>query len=244
VAAVGSVGAGARAYRTRHPMPALVLAVILATTAALVWLSVLHDSGASCPDPAPAAGLQRLSPSSLDGVAPWPPQFVRVQVLNANGVLGEAAIVDGQLAQLGFAPTTAPANDPLHPAFDLRCYGEIRFGAAGQAAARTLSLAVPCADLVRDHRPGSTVDLALGTRFSGVRPNEAARTALLSLAGLKTPVPAGPAQGGLAAAAPPEGPAPENAAQAGAPDGSSGLTHPALPAMNPDLLRQARQVRC
>lgn len=243
MAAVGSVGAGARAYRTRHPMPALLLAVILVTTAALVWFSVLHDSQATCPDPASAAGLQRLAPSSLDGVAAWPPQFVRVQVLNANGVLGEAAIVDGQLAQLGFAPTTTPANDSLHPAFDLRCYGEIRFGAAGQSAARTLSLAVPCADLVRDHRPDSTVDLALGTRFSGVRPNQAARTALLSLAGLKAPVAAPVAQGGLAAAAPPEAPAAENATQAGTPAGPSGIT-PALPVVNPDLLRQARQVRC
>lgn len=240
---MGSVGAGARAYRTRHPMPALFLALILATAAALVWLNVLNDSEAGCPDPAPAAGLQQLSPTSLDEVAPWPPQFVRVQVLNANGVLGEATIVDGQLARLGFAPTTTPANDPLHPAFDLRCYGEIRFGAAGQAAARTLSLAVPCADLVRDHRPGSTIDLVLGTRFSGVRPNEAAHIALLSLAGLKAPAPTGPAQGGLAGAPPPEGPAAENAAQAGL-AGPSDLTRPALPAVNLELLHQARQVRC
>jgi hypothetical protein len=161
-----------------------------------------------------------------------------VQVLNANGVRGEAAVVDGALAQLGFAPTTTPANDPQYPAFDLHCYGEIRFGAAGQAAARTLSLAVPCAELVRDVRPDAGVDLALGTKFIAVQPNNAARTILRELAGLERSVPVGAARGGLAARSePPEITPPAS-------QSTTSMTQSVVPLVDRDLLRQARQVRC
>jgi LytR cell envelope-related transcriptional attenuator len=226
VAAVDSPGRRARGYRPRRPMGAVLLAIILTGAAAVVWLSVLYQAGEGCQSAESAAARltssQRLPASGLDTVWPAPPQFARVQVLNANGMRGEATIVDGALAQLGFAPTTRPANDPQYPAFDLHCYGEIRFGTAGQAAARTLSLAVPCAELVRDVRPDATIDLALGTKFLALRPNDAARTALLNLAGLGKPPPAEPSRGGLAAQ----------------PEPSS------TPVVNPDLLRRARQVTC
>jgi LytR cell envelope-related transcriptional attenuator len=222
----GSSSARVKGYHARRPMRAVLLAVILSITAGLVWFSVLHQTEHGCPsrgvenraslenpsrnvanqsaDPAATAAAtssQRLPANGLDTVPPAPPQFTRVQVLNANGVRGEATVVDGMLAQLGFAPTTTPANDPQYPAFDLHCYGEIRFGAAGQAAARTLSLAVPCAELVRDVRPDATVDLALGTKFTALRPDDAARTALTKMT-------------------------------------------QSVPVVNPDLLRQARQVKC
>jgi hypothetical protein len=148
-------------------------------------------------------------------------------------------MVDGTLAHLGFAPTTRPANDPRFPDFDLHCYGEIRFGAAGQAAARTLSLAVPCAELVRDGRPDADVDLALGTKFLAVKPNNAARSALLDLAGLGHRAPAEPARGGLAAQ-----PDPQSGVQSGVQSGYETMTQPAIPLVNPDLIRQARQVEC
>jgi hypothetical protein len=222
-------------------MHALLLVVILSAAAVLVWTSVLRQSEDGCDSTGPGtAGAvsaaspgssQRLRANGLDDVTPAPPQFTRVQVLNANGVRGEATMVDGTLAQLGLAPTTKPANDPQYPGFDLRCYGEIRFGAAGQAAARTLSLVVPCAELVRDNRPDAGVDLALGTKFLSVKPNNAARSALIDLAGLGRPAPAGSPRGGLAAA--PDLPA-----------GSAAMPPPAVPVVNPDLIRQARQVRC
>ncbi len=232
--AVGSSGTRANVYRTRRPMRAVILAVILATTAGLVWFSALHQTENGCQSAESAAAAQvtsteRLPADGLDAVAPAPPQFTRVQVLNANGVVGEATVVDGALARLGFAPTTRPANDPLNPALDLRCYGEIRFGAAGQAAARTLSLALPCAELVRDVRPDAVVDLALGTKFIALRPNDAARTALLDLAGLGNSVPAGLSRGGLATQAEP--PSMDRRTQS-------------MPVVNPDLLRRARQVQC
>jgi hypothetical protein len=207
-------------------MRALLLVVILSSAAGLVWLNVLHQTENGCPRP--AANGQKLPTDGLDAVSPAPPQFTRVRVLNANGRLGEATIVDGALAHLGFA-STAPANDPLHPDLDLRCYGEIRFGAPGQAAARTLSLAVPCAELVRDVRPDSEIDLALGTRFLALRPNDAARTALLDSAGLGRLMQVVPPHGGLAA-------------QAGPPDQAS--IQPAVPVVDPSLLRRARQVTC
>jgi hypothetical protein len=256
VAAVGSSSVGVKGYRTHRPGRAVLLTVLLGTTAGLVWLSALHQTAGGCRSAAPGPAAQstfsqQLPDDGLDVVPPAPPQFTRVQVLNANGVRGEAAVVDEALAQLGFASTTTPANDPLHPAADLHCYGEIRFGAAGQAAARTLSLAVPCAELVRDVRPDSGVDLALGTKFLAVRPNNSARTALLDLAGLGRSVPVGPFRGGLAR------PAQSGPAQSGPPSttltsstsstsmtAQTSGTQPAAPVVDARLLHQARQVTC
>ncbi|MGH3779456.1 MAG: envelope integrity protein Cei [Pseudonocardiaceae bacterium] len=239
MAAVGSSGGRMQGYRTRRPMRALVLVVILSSAAGLVWLSVLHQTENGCRSPGPTAAGQivsgrQLPADSLDAVPPAPPQFTRVRVLNANGRPGEATVVDAALAQFGFASTTTPANDPLHPDLDLRCYGEIRFGAAGQGAARTLSLAVPCAELVRDVRPDSDIDLALGTKFIALRPNGAARTALLDSAGLGRLTRVVPPRGGLAAQ-----PEPPSMAQS-----TTSITQSAVPVMDPSILRQARQVTC
>lgn len=227
-----------RRYRTRKPMRAVLLALLLSVAAGLVWASVLvpEATAGGCQDAAEAAAPfgqpgQRLPADGLDGIPPAPPQQVQVQVLNASGMRGEAAIVGGGLSELGFAPTGRPANDPVHPAFDLLCYGEIRFGVAGQAAARTLSLALPCADLVRDARPDSMVDLALGTKFTALRPNTAARAALERLGQLHPPAPVEPSLGGLAAQAEP------------LPSARS-ITQPATSLADPILLSQARQVTC
>jgi hypothetical protein len=234
VTTVGSSDARVQGYRTRRPMHALLLAVILIAAAVLVWTSVLHQTEDGCQDAGPSSTVAlgsswRLPANGLDDISPAPPQLTRVQVLNANGVRGEATMVDGTLAHLGFAPTTKPANDAHYPNFDLHCYGEIRFGAAGLAGARTLSLVVPCAELVRDGRPDAGVDLALGTKFLSVQPNNAARSALLELSGLSRP--AQHPHGGLAA-------------QPDLPTGSEVMTQPAVPVVNPDLIRQARQVKC
>ncbi|MGQ0775815.1 MAG: envelope integrity protein Cei [Pseudonocardiales bacterium] len=218
-------------YRARRPFPAVAVLVVLAALAGLVWVSVLNrpdptagGCGAATPNsagspvvPAPDDTGQRLAAQDLDGVPPVPPQQVLVHVLNASGQRGEAGIVAAELAELGFVPTAEPTNDPQHPAFDLRCHGEIRFGPAGEPAARTLSLAVPCAELVRDVRPDAIVDLALGTEFTELRPNDAARAALHGLARLGQQIP--PTQGGQAAGE-------------------------VAPAVDPTLLQEARKVDC
>lgn len=183
-------------YRARKPLPAIALIIALCAVAGLVWVSVLNRpelTSGGCRQAAEAVAResgaspritpgQRLAHADLEGVAPAPPQFVTVQVLNANGQRGEAGIVASALTDLGFVPTGEPTNDPVHPQFDLLCHGEIRFGAAGEAAARTLSLAMPCAELVRDVRPDAVVDLALGTEFSGLNPTDAGKQALSALA--------------------------------------------------------------
>lgn len=239
--ALGSRARRVRAYHTRRPVPAILLAVILSTVAGLVWFTVLHQTEGSCLSrsadshgaTAATAPSYRVPAHGLDTVRPAPPQFTRVEVLNAGGVRGKATVVVGALAHLGFAPTSTPTNDPQHPDFNLHCYGEIRFGAEGQAEARTLSLALPCADLVRDVRTGARVDLALGTKFIALQPNDAARTALLELAGLGQPVPAAPSHSGLST---------QMGTQV-ATQSMAGMTQP-VPLVNPDLLRRARQVTC
>ncbi|MGQ0719589.1 MAG: envelope integrity protein Cei [Pseudonocardiales bacterium] len=227
-----------RRYRTRRPTRAVLLALALSTLAGLVWASVLlpEATAGGCQDTAEAAAAavtpgQRLPADGLDGISPAPPQQVRVQVLNAGGMRGEAAIVGGGLSELAFSPTDTPANDPLYPTFGLLCHGEIRFGVTGQAAARTLSLAVPCAELVRDARPDSTVDLALGTKFITLRPNAAARQALQVLAHPGQPAPLESSQGGLAA-------------QSGPQSMTQPVTESVTPVVAPTLLSQARQVTC
>lgn len=217
-------------YRARKPLPAVTVIVALAAMAGMVWVSVLNRpdptaggcqaavalSGSSVAPGAVTPGW-RLPMEGLDDVPPAPPQHVVVQVLNANGQRGQAGVVAVELAELGFVPTAEPANDPLHPAFDLLCHGEIRFGAAGEAAARTLSVAVPCAELVRNLRPDPVVDLALGTEFIRVRPNAAARETLRGLVRIGERLL--PAQGGQAGGA-------------------------VAPAVDPELLRDARDVPC
>jgi len=64
---------------------------------------------------------------------------------------------------------------------NMQCHGQIRFGEAGTATARTVSLLVPCAELVRDSRPDGIVDLALGTAFTAVDSNAKVSAVLAAL---------------------------------------------------------------
>jgi hypothetical protein len=200
--------------------------LVLIAVAVVVWSGVLNSTeevaAASCPSPAdelPAG--QRLGPDGLDNVAPAPPQQTQVRVLNANGQRGQAAAVASQLLELGFGLAGEAANDPSYPAFDLSCYGQIRFGESGAPAARTLSLLVPCAELVRDTRPDPTVDLALGTEFDELAPSPEGREALQQLSALGQPPPDFPpaAQGGQAA-------------------------EPVVPTVDPQLVQAARESGC
>jgi hypothetical protein len=106
------------------------------------------------------------TPSTLTGVRPADPATVTVQVFNASKISGQAKTVTNDLRAAGFASILAAANDPLYPAFDLVCSAEIRYGQAGTAAARTLLMVAPCAQLVLDNRISDSVDLALGNRYT------------------------------------------------------------------------------
>ncbi|GAB2937225.1 hypothetical protein GCM10027047_37220 [Rhodococcus aerolatus] len=177
--------------------------VVLVAAVAVVWTKVL-ESGArevvptACPAPSPASAApgaavsptpvptppgQVIDPAQLDAVAPLPPSQVFVRVLNANGQRGQAATVSADLTDYGFtpAPVDPAANDTVYTSQNMACVGQIRFGPTGAAAARTLGLAVPCAELVQDTRPDGGVDLALGTAFADLKPNAAAVAALTAL---------------------------------------------------------------
>lgn len=175
--------AGRRLYRRRRPLPAIIILVVLATAGIVVWTKVLHQAGnstvqAACrPSAATPAGLPAITPlayTALDRVAPVPPAQVHVRTLNATRQVGLAGRIALELRQYGFTEVGQPSDDPRYPAGDMTCFGQIRFGPGGAGAARSLSLLVPCAQLVRDDRQDGTVDLVLGSYFTDLQPSRAA----------------------------------------------------------------------
>jgi hypothetical protein len=162
----------------------VVVVSVLAVAAVATWTTVLvgasGSTGAtSCPAPAggPVPG-EVVDATALDTVAPVPPSAARVRVLNAGGQRGQANLVAAQLGDLGFPEAAPPDNDPLYAQSDMECVGQLRFGPAGAGAARTLTLVLPCTELVRDDRTDDTVDIAVGTGFRDVSPPRAVRNAL------------------------------------------------------------------
>jgi hypothetical protein len=182
-----------KAYQRRNSRPAIALAVVLVVAVVAIWTIVLSSasqgpSGASCPPPVAApAGLPPFgaaqAATALDQVAPAPPNLVRIRVLNGGGQRGQANLVASQLGELGLTEAADPRNDPYYPDGDLACRGNIRYGPKGMAAARTVSLVLPCLALVRDDRPDDAVDVAIGALFGEVNPTRAARNVLDQLSG-------------------------------------------------------------
>lgn len=184
-------------YRKRRPLPALILIIILGVAATIVWLRVMNtDSDVSgvahCAPPAPRSTTappkgkpatptptlgQALETNSLDRTVPLPPGQALVRVLNAGSKRGGARIVTESLRELGFTQIAEPDNDPLYDD-TMGCRAQIRFGPQGTAAARTLSLVEPCAELIRDDRKDATVDIAIGQQFDDLRPNKQSKEVL------------------------------------------------------------------
>ena len=178
-------------YGRRRPLPALLVLAVLATASVLVWVHVLHQannstaqaqcrSGQSAPANLPA--LTPLPYAALDKVVPAPPAQVRVRTLNGSSQVGLAERVGAELGKLGFLSAGPPAGDPRYPLGDMRCFGQIRFGPNGAAAARTVSLVEPCAQLVRDNRQDTSVDLALGSYANDLAPSPDTAQVLAQLA--------------------------------------------------------------
>jgi hypothetical protein len=185
-----------------------VVVCLLVVAAIIVWVQVIDKAGnvnaeTACPTPANSAPAGTALPhNALDKVAPQPAGAVKVQVLNASQQRGAAQQAALALIDLGFQQAGNPSDDPLYPGGDMKCQGQIRFGANGVGSARTLSLVLPCTQLVRDSRQDATVDLAIGQNFSQVSPNAQALSALKQLAAWAAahPAPTGgqQAQGTLA----------------------------------------------
>ncbi|WP_424185210.1 envelope integrity protein Cei [Actinokineospora sp. G85] len=222
-----------RPYRRRRPMPALIFLAVLGVLTTVVWITVLQGqadpNAAKRCQPPPAATIppadgqvvptlgQPLTPESLDKTAPAAPSGVLAKVVNASGQRRQAGAVTEALRELGFTQVTDPANDLIYSGGTLTCRAQIRFGQQGAAAARTLSIIEPCAELVRDERQDATVDLAIGQRYTHLQPSADARRILEQLTDWAQN---GPTQGGL-----------QNA------DGTG-------PALDPALVARARSARC
>ena len=205
-------GARVPPYRRRRRTPWVVVVTLLAVAAVATWSVVLADANgpstaAACPPPATGSlPGSVVDPSALDQAAPVPPSAARVHVLNAGGQRGQANLVAAQLADLGFPEAAPPENDPLHTDGKMECVGQLRFGQAGQGAARTLTLVLPCVELVRDDRTDDAVDLSVGTGFRDVNPPRAVRNALEQIgtaSGSDGSANADPADPGASSAAPP-----------------------------------------
>jgi len=121
------------------------------------------------------------NPGSLTGVRPADPATVAVQIYNASKTSGLAKTVTNDLRAAGFTSILAGANDPLYPAFDLVCVGEIRYGQAGTAAAKTMLMIAPCAQLVLDNRISDSVDLSIGARYRYAPPPDTVKAQLKAI---------------------------------------------------------------
>ncbi|MFI9386085.1 envelope integrity protein Cei [Kutzneria sp. NPDC052558] len=198
-APVGVRGKAKPLYRKRRPWPALVLFVLLVVVAGFVWVKVINtdddvDAAVRCnaPGPLPAGATPPATPApklgavlshdALDKTAPAPAAQVQVRVYNGGETRNQAAIVNSAVLQAGFASAGDPAPDPVYPASDLNCRGQIRFGPNGASGARTLSILEPCAELVRDERQDATVDLVVGKKYDEFRVNASAKQVLQELA--------------------------------------------------------------
>ena len=124
---------------------------------------------------------------SLVAVRPANPSTVLLRVYNSSSVRGQAKAVTDELRAAGFESILDGANDPLYPAADLRCVAQIRFGQAGAAAARTVLLVAPCAQLVVDGRVDDSVDLALGGRYIYDSVSQQTRDELKAISDAATP---------------------------------------------------------
>jgi hypothetical protein len=187
-----------RPYARRRAFPILVVLVVLALAGAAVWVNILTTTetgtdavACNAPQPAsdPAAPAAAEPGSVVDAsvvtdTQPAPLSATRVRVFNANGQGGQAAEIAADLSDFGFAsaPDVQVGNDPVYVDQNMQCIAQIRFGAAGVAAAGTVALVAPCAEFVQDTREDDTVDLALGTNFRALEPNTDGEEVIRSLA--------------------------------------------------------------
>lgn len=181
-----------RPFRRRRLVPGMIVAAVLVLVVIVTWSIALTSdadtaAAAACNTPEQSDGtdsdLGKRADGSIRSTDPAPLWNTHVRVFNANGQGGQAAHVAAQLSDKGFhaADDNAVANDPVYTRQNLQCQGQIRFGDAGEAAASSLWLMMPCAELIHDDRSDDTVDLALGTLFNDLSPNADAEALLKSL---------------------------------------------------------------
>jgi hypothetical protein len=180
----------------RRPLPALAFLVGLILLAAIVWWRVIHRTTDAQASPQPTATC--TTQAATIRTVPRP-SSVTVQVLNSTTRTGLAASVAKSLTALGFKMAGPAANDETSRA-PVAGVAEVRFGPAGLGAATLLTYYLPGATLVADQRTTTTVDVALGAKFTTL-PASAAITASLAAAHLAVSG-SGPASTGTTEATP------------------------------------------
>ncbi|MHA6799087.1 envelope integrity protein Cei [Bounagaea algeriensis] len=142
--------------------------------------AVAHAAEAGTKQQVPGLGTM-MPREALDRTTPLPPGEGQLRVLNGNGESQQASLVTDQLTTLGFDTWGQPGDDPVYPEYNLTCHGQIRYGEGGERAARTLSLVVPCAQLVRTERSDGRVEFALGSEFDDVQTTQQGKQVLQEL---------------------------------------------------------------
>ncbi len=110
-----------------------------------------------------------------------------LRVVNASDTPGMAKTVTETLRRAGFDSIRDADDDPLYPAADLRCWGEIRYGGAGAQAARTVLVVAPCATLVRDDRLDDSVEFAVGALYEDAALTDDQQAQLAAIRQASTP---------------------------------------------------------
>lgn len=160
--------------------------------------SAPRSTAASTAASSAAAGSTASSPTTLGvftdkntlaQVRPAPPAAFTVNVYNASQQRGLAKTLSDELRSVGFQQIGTVSNDPLYPAGDLRCVGEIRYGNAGVASARTALMLMPCAQLVVDNRVDESVDLSVGALYTFDGTPDAVKKDLIAIGQAAAPPP-------------------------------------------------------
>jgi hypothetical protein len=125
--------------------------------------------------------------NTLRDTRPANPATVLLRVVNASDTPGMAKTVTETLRKAGFDSIRDAADDPLYPASDLRCWGEIRYGSAGTQAARTVLIVAPCATLVLDDRFDDSVEFAVGALYEDTALTEDQQAQLAAIRQASTP---------------------------------------------------------
>ena len=152
------------AARRRRRRSAAVIGVVLLGLFFAFWYAwsyYQHDTSARAAKPPPAT----CSPYDPMAVTP---ETTTVNVYNATDRNGLAASVSKSLAARGFVIGKV-ANDPSSR--KAPAVAEVRHGPSGEAQAKLLRTSLPKGTtLFKDKRKSATVDLALGAKFTSVRP--------------------------------------------------------------------------
>ncbi len=136
----------------------------------------------------PSTTMGRITDNNtLRDTRPAGPATVLLRVVNGGDTPGMAKTVTETLRRAGFDSIRDAADDPLYPAKDLRCWGEIRYGDAGAQAARTVLIVAPCATLVKDDRFDDSVEFSVGALYTDAALTEDQQAELDAIRQASTP---------------------------------------------------------